>query len=89
VLPELSGKPPVARCLKFGYDLSNHKSHLTANNCPFYTTNVHGKKKVKGAKQRNSSRKGILEDAQVSQSSEDFWEHYEEWRKSASQNKEE
>lgn len=86
-LPELSGKSSVARCLKYGYDLSDPKSHLTANNCPFYSTNAHRKKAVKEVKGRNASRKKVFENVQVSETSEDFWEHYEEWRKSAGQNK--
>lgn len=85
---KLSGvldKSTVARCLKYGYDLSNHKNHATAANCPFFSTTMSPKKTAKTTeeKPRNSLKKKttVNNKTEMSLTPEDFWNRFEEWKK--------
>ena len=89
-LSEVMGKSSVARCLKYGYDLSNHRNHVTANTCPFFSTTLPTKKTTKEGRAKNASnpKKKAVKGIQVSQTSEDFWTHFEEWKKTGEEEEE-
>lgn len=83
-LSDVLGKPTVARCLKYGYDLSNQKNHVTAGNCPFFSTTLPPKKTEKPKEEKTQvtyKRKTGNNQTKMSQTPEEFWTHFEDWKK--------